>query len=320
VTQIEIRARNLEDDPAILEIRNEAADPFPPMTLEEYRYNADPANSPPGAVQERYVAILDGRAVGIYVVADAFFLDRPHTFTANIGVGAANRRRGIGSRLYDHMLERVKAHEGNRIYCFISEAESEAVQFAKNRGFTTTGRANRMSRLDVEKANLDNGYQGIVERLEAEGIMFRTISEVGMENEPVLRAIHAMAYESARDIPSSEEFSAIPFEVWQKWITSPGNSPDQGWVAFDGDRPVGIAVLSRRGKDGGFNNYTGVDREYRGRGIARALKVKTLDWSRANGVRWIFTGNDVDNSRMLAINVRLGYEPLPMEVEMVKDL
>ncbi len=69
-----------------------------------------------------------------------------------------------------------------------------------------------------------------------------------------------------------------------------------------------------------WNAYTGVDRAYRGRGVARALKLRTIQWARQNNVDFIYTGNDIANQRMLAINVQLGYEPLPGWVEVVKEL
>jgi GNAT superfamily N-acetyltransferase len=68
------------------------------------------------------------------------------------------------------------------------------------------------------------------------------------------------------------------------------------------------------------NGLTAVDADYRGRGIARALKFKTIEWARENGIETIYTENDLENHRMLAINVSLGYKPLPPEVELVKDL
>ena len=52
--------------------------------------------------------------------------------------------------------------------------------------------------------------------------------------------------------------------------------------------------------------------------IARALKAKAIQWCRENGVRYLYTENDETNSRMLDINIRLGYQPIPGETEMVK--
>jgi hypothetical protein len=54
--------------------------------------------------------------------------------------------------------------------------------------------------------------------------------------------------------------------------------------------------------------------------VARLLKLKTIRWAQQRGYEWMHTGNDVENTRMLAINVRLGYEPLPGVMLVVKEL
>jgi GNAT superfamily N-acetyltransferase len=130
-----------------------------------------------------------------------------------------------------------------------------------------------------------------------------------------------MVFESIRDVPSSEEWEPYPYGLWLRYIlNAPGMSPEHYWVALDGRRPVGVATLRRHGPHVADNDYTGVDRAYRGRGVARALKLRTIRWAQENGVDSIVTGNDVDNRRMLDINIRLGYRPLPGSVEMVKEL
>jgi mycothiol synthase len=66
--------------------------------------------------------------------------------------------------------------------------------------------------------------------------------------------------------------------------------------------------------------YTGVLRAYRGRGVATALKVAAVQWARARGMAYIYTGNDLTNAPMLAINSQLGFEPLPASAQLVKHL
>ena len=60
-----------------------------------------------------------------------------------------------------------------------------------------------------------------------------------------------------------------------------------------------------------INAFTGVIPEYRGRGIATALKVKTILHAREVGVSEILTQNDSENEPMLAINRKLGYQNWP---------
>jgi len=65
---------------------------------------------------------------------------------------------------------------------------------------------------------------------------------------------------------------------------------------------------------------TGTAREYRGRGVARALKVEALTRAKRKGLRAIGTTNDEPNKSMRGINAKLGYQMLPAHVELEKAL
>jgi GNAT superfamily N-acetyltransferase len=57
-----------------------------------------------------------------------------------------------------------------------------------------------------------------------------------------------------------------------------------------------------------YQGVTGVLREYRRRGIATALKVKTIEYARNHGYRFIVTQNASVNAEMLALNEKLGFK------------
>ncbi len=56
------------------------------------------------------------------------------------------------------------------------------------------------------------------------------------------------------------------------------------------------------------NSLTAVRRDWRGRGVARALKQTTIVWGSHHGVREIYTWTQTGNENMRAVNERLGYE------------
>jgi GNAT superfamily N-acetyltransferase len=97
-------------------------------------------------------------------------------------------------------------------------------------------------------------------------------------------------------------------------------SADAIWVALNQEQPIGYAMLRRQGGNNAWHQGTGVERPYRGKGVARLLKLHAIRWALRNGVDFLYTGNDVDNPRMYAINMRLGYQPLPATIEVVRDL
>jgi len=61
-------------------------------------------------------------------------------------------------------------------------------------------------------------------------------------------------------------------------------------------------------------------REYRGRGLAQALKLQTVLLGKRAGLRYIRTNNDSKNTPMLAVNRKLGYRPSPGILRLVCEL
>ena len=60
--------------------------------------------------------------------------------------------------------------------------------------------------------------------------------------------------------------------------------------------------------------FTAVHPAYRGRGIALALKLRTIAFTREHGYRYIKTGSNAVNERMLGINAALGFQPQPARI------
>jgi GNAT superfamily N-acetyltransferase len=316
-SQILIRETRPEDIPAVLDIFNALHPKRPPMLLTEHDEHM---RSMEDRRHESWVAEHNGAIVGDFDLFEARWYSRPDTFKLFLEVPEVCRHRGIGSRLYETMEQRAGAIGVRRIYTEALETWPESLAFLEHRGWEQTGRADRPSRLTVAEARLD-GYVGVEERLRREGIRIATLEEIGTDDSGFLRRVHDMEFRTERDIPSSEPPTQDPFEVWlERQLHGAGKSPATFWIALDGDRPVGVARIRRSSESMAGNGYTGVDPDYRGRGIARALKLKTVEWSREHGIRYLYTENDIENHRMLAINVSLGYQPLPVEIEMVKVL
>ena len=159
------------------------------------------------------------------------------------------------------------------------------------------------------------GFTGVEEGLRQEGVVIDALQSQADES-GFMEAVYRLDMDSHRDVPSSVPWKDMAYDDWlDRAVKGPGRSPEWAWVAIDAGKPVGLARL-RVYQDGKATNaYTGVRSSHRGRGIARALKNRTVTWSRNHGIEWIYTGNEARNTRMLAINASLGYEPLPKAVE-----
>jgi GNAT superfamily N-acetyltransferase len=314
---VEIRPRTPDDDAEIIAILHAINHDRPPKTVEEYRH--DLATIPADAGAESRVAEVAGHVVGIVDWQQRWYTTEKTSYGCYLSVHPSHWGQGIGSALYDLALRDIEARAARKVYATVREDLPNALQFASSRGFEQTGFGMRRSRLTVRDARLDRSRRA-AERVRESGIRILSLTELNPD-EDMLRAICDIDNASAMTTPSSEEWNPTPFEEWKRYVTSgPGYAPDAFFVALDGNRPIALSFLELRTGGHASNGYTGVHPDYQGRGIARALKLRTVEWAQANGIDYIGTGNDPNNKPMLAINQDLGYEFLPAMLEMVKSL
>jgi RimJ/RimL family protein N-acetyltransferase len=106
------------------------------------------------------------------------------------------------------------------------------------------------------------------------------------------------------------------FEEFQKSVCSqPWYHPDGQMVVIEqasGEWVAMSAITRFEGNADAYNLFTGVDRRFRGRKLAQAVKVKALRFARdvlkSQGVR---TNHNTFNEPMIAIDRKFGYEIVP---------
>jgi predicted GNAT superfamily acetyltransferase len=99
--------------------------------------------------------------------------------------------------------------------------------------------------------------------------------------------------------------------------------PDAHFLAIDREgRYLGVSNLFAALDDPTFlwQGLTGVRRASRGKGIAMALKLRTVRYALDRGVEHIKTWNDQYNRPMLAINEAMGFERQPAWITYEKEL
>jgi GNAT superfamily N-acetyltransferase len=315
---MKIRPRTRDDDPVLMDIYNQYEEIFK-LSLDEWRFHMDERARERGKEPIMMVGEIDGQIVGDWYV-EHHWGGAGGTFFAVVEVDQSKTRRGYGTTLWNDAEAELRRRGVRKVYHQITDNRKQSQEFAEHRGFKKTGRADRISRLELAKADL-TGYEGVEERLASEGIEIRSVAEIQPLDESFMRRLHTMVESVVADIPRTEKkHQEQPFEVWsQNFLKSPGSSAEAYFLALDNGSPVGLANLHVRPGAPAFNGLTGVAREYRGRGVARALKLRTIRWARDKGIEHIDTGNDAENARMLAINVSLGYKALPAREEWLKE-
>lgn len=138
------------------------------------------------------------------------------------------------------------------------------------------------------------------------------------ERFPKLYQLHEL---TRLDVPHTSPVLPQTLDDFMVRIESPDTPADRRWIALDGSDPVATSYLSYPPVRGPvWTQYTASHPRYRGRGIARAVKLQSLAQAVRLGVPEVRTANDSENPAMLHINETLGYTLQPGFVSFTRRL
>ncbi|HLO03049.1 MAG TPA: GNAT family N-acetyltransferase [Symbiobacteriaceae bacterium] len=242
----------------------------------------------------------------------------PGEFYCRVRVHATHQGQGVGRALWSAILTWLDEQGATSIVSGTLEADERANRVVQEAGFQVIYRLfeSTLRLPDWEPAP----WLTSVTTVEAGGIRFVTQAELGTSPE-ALRPFWTTSSRMSLDIPSNEHRQPLPFETWYRLFTENPHQTAEGVIlALDGEQIVGVTVVAWTDSGALYNEFTGVDRAYRGRGIALALKVKALLWAQSTGAPYIRTNNHSVNGPMLAVNAKLGYKPEPGRLQVKLDL
>ncbi|KYF65843.1 hypothetical protein BE11_44620 [Sorangium cellulosum] len=230
----------------------------------------------------------------------------PARFWCAVRCAPGHRRRGIGARLFA-ALERDLARLGAReLRAMARETQPEMVALAARLGFRELFRSWDFE-LDLAARRADR----LDERPSPPGIAIAPLSEELARRPGWLGELHALYLAVNREVPLPNHVDPeLPAEEFAAYLErSPTSLPEACFVARDGDRYVGLCILHRSEDDPACLDhlFTGVAAASRGRGVARALKLATIDFARRQGYSRIATAVESNNPGMLALNEALGF-------------
>lgn len=200
------------------------------------------------------------------------------------------RRRGVGTAVLRALVDHAAALGADRLVALADDPGSLA--FATRFGFEAT---------DFQVEQLKDLRGAGPEPRFPDGLEVVTIEQ----RPDLLEGTYPLAVEAYADMAT-----AVPVEITRdEWMREEATLPGGSFVALAGGEVVGYSGLladpddPSRAEDG----LTAVRRDWRRRGLARALKLAELRWAHANGIREVFTWTQRGNEGMRALNERLGY-------------
>jgi GNAT superfamily N-acetyltransferase len=263
--------------------------------------------SPPFARRRSWCAEEGCRIVGWVSASLVVDTSEAGVVWIAVSVHPEHRSHGIGSALAD-LAERHASSIGGRRILGWSRGDDASAAFARSRGLGQTGAHDVLS-VDPRTIPPPDPPPGV------ELLPFTAFAD---DPSP----IHHVDAVTVLDEPSDVTIDEVPLERWlESYWSHPLLDRDVSFVAVVDGVPVATTFVQTDRESGrGSNNGTGTLPEHRGRGLATLAKRASLTRAAEIGITRVYTGNDVTNAPMLAINRRLGYTPCATMFTWAKDL
>ncbi len=232
------------------------------------------------------IAESDGEAVGYVAAATWQEIEGPRVRFHAGRVTPVWKRHGLGTAMLGWVhgrLAELTADAGDTVTRTIGVSPS-TTEFMVERGYEVT-----QHEAILVRPHLDD----IPELPLPDGLEVRPVDESD------LRSIYEAEVEHFRDHWGASEESATWWETFQN---DPHRDMTMWQVAFDGDRVVGIvrpfvheAENEQMGRKRGYTENISTARDWRGRGVARALIARALAVQRDRGLEESALGVHVEN-------------------------
>jgi mycothiol synthase len=215
------------------------------------------------------------------------------------------RRRGVGTALLRALARHAEHMNVPAASSHADGADPGSMAFAERFGFEEVDR-------QVEQVCVLNGRKPKASPL-PDGVEVVSIAD----RPELLERSYELATQGYADM-------ALPWTVvipLEEWLRDEATQPGGSLVALADGEIVGFSGLMEHDSDGvAEDGLTVVQRDWRRRGLAKALKGMELAWAAENGFCEVVTWTQLGNEGMRKLNEQLGYEYRDVTITMVAPL
>jgi mycothiol synthase len=230
------------------------------------------------------------------------------------------RRRGIGGALLGVLEAELRQRGSDMAMLYTGEFDSSLNYFLWHRGYAESFRGYSQW-LPLERVNPDDFFVDWG-RLNATDVHLRSLSQLRHEWD-CAQNFYDLYLTLENDVPRADsEYMPVSFEEFC-FNNFDGDSalPDGVTIAVQHGRYIGLNILYLdSSREVLHNGLTGVHSEFRGLGLALALKLEGIRYGLRYGFRGITSFNASTNTAILRLNEKLGFERSPATIEWRKQL
>jgi len=293
-----LREINRDDYPYLVNLFNSLY-PYYSYTIEDIKYDYEIDR---GKYKKyAYVAEINKEIVGL----GEFSLMKYYQeglFYIKVYVRPDKQKQGIGNSIYNFLLNELKKLNAKSLVTYILSEHKNGIDFAIKKGFNEVERYYELE-LNVNEANV-NELEESLRNVTKEGI------EIINLNEKIdYFKLYQLIIEILRDIPSPFKYTPLSFNEWKEdFLKNPYRINEAFFIAKYKDNYIGLSSLSKENNEIVNQGLTGIIKEYRNKGIAKALKLKIINYAKEKKYKIIRTWNSSVNIPILNLNKKIGFK------------
>ncbi|MGW0096102.1 GNAT family N-acetyltransferase [Streptomyces sp. NPDC003328] len=287
----QIRAMETADIPQAVELlaASSAHDIRPVLRA---RLAADATPAPQLAIVSGHAGVVSGVA---YIAEDPVF---PGTVTTLVAVSPDARGKGVGSALAAQVEDELGRLTGATATCMIRDDLPHGKAFAERYGFTVAHHS-----LGFRYVFTDADTEQLLASRAAEaaaraGVQVRT-ADMALDEELITECFTRCR------IGLPLPFGNRPVDVRERLREFPRNTVYLLARSIEEDRCMGMSILIPEDRSW-YVRFTGTDPDFRGRGVAVAVKRASLLHAHQARTESVITNNDDSNIAIIRTNQSLG--------------